>query len=117
MFPLMISATGILTCVLVTLIATDLKPAKQISEIESTLKMQLIISTVLMTPVTLAVALTSLPPTFVLSVPSRDPSKEFASKVGRGRRGGDGKMRCCGVAVARRVQAPWCRHSPPCAAR
>lgn len=51
MFPLMISATGILTCVLVTLIATDLKPAQQISEIESTLKMQLIISTVLMTPV------------------------------------------------------------------
>ena len=51
MFPLMISATGILTCVLVTLIATDLKPATQISEIESTLKMQLIISTILMTPV------------------------------------------------------------------
>jgi inorganic pyrophosphatase len=43
--------------------------------------MQLIISTVLMTPVALAVAVTSLPPTFVLSVPSRDPSKEFASKV------------------------------------
>jgi hypothetical protein len=51
MFPLLISASGILTCVLVTLIATDLKPAQQISEIESTLKMQLVISTVLMTPV------------------------------------------------------------------
>lgn len=105
MFPLMISATGILTCVLVTLIATDLKPAKQISEIESTLKMQLIISTVLMTPVTLAVALTSLPPTFVLSVPSRDPSKEFASKV----RGGSGGLEggcfiCrCGSLCVRRV--------------
>jgi hypothetical protein len=51
MFPLMISAAGILTCVLVTLLATDIKPATQISEIESTLKLQLIVSTVLMTPV------------------------------------------------------------------
>jgi inorganic pyrophosphatase len=51
MFPLMISATGIIVCILTTLIATDLKPARQISEIEHTLKMQLIISTVIMTPV------------------------------------------------------------------
>jgi len=51
MFPLMISATGIIVCILTTLIATDLKPARHISEIEHTLKMQLIISTVLMTPV------------------------------------------------------------------
>jgi inorganic pyrophosphatase len=56
MFPLMVSATGILVCMLTTLIATDLKPAKQISEIEHTLKMQLIISTVLMTPVSVAAA-------------------------------------------------------------
>ena len=81
MFPLMISATGILTCVLVTLIATDLKPAQQISEIESTLKMQLIISTVLMTPVTLAVALTALPEKFELAVPSHVPGQEFDTKV------------------------------------
>lgn len=53
MFPLMVSATGILVCMLTTLIATDFKPARQISEIEHTLKMQLIISTVLMTPVRL----------------------------------------------------------------
>jgi inorganic pyrophosphatase len=90
MFPLMVSATGILVCLLTTLIATgvcacvcvcweggswvcasllllncynqhrynvvettttDLKPAKHIAEIEHTLKMQLIISTTLMTPV------------------------------------------------------------------
>lgn len=51
MFPLLVSAAGILVCVLTTLIATDLKPAKQISEIEHTLKMQLIISTIIMTPV------------------------------------------------------------------
>jgi inorganic pyrophosphatase len=51
MFPLMISATGIIVCILTTLVATDLKPARVISEIEHTLKMQLIISTVIMTPV------------------------------------------------------------------
>jgi Na+/H+-translocating membrane pyrophosphatase len=51
MFPLMISATGIIVCILTTLVATDLKPARHISEIEHTLKMQLIISTVIMTPV------------------------------------------------------------------
>lgn len=81
MFPLMISACGIITCVLVTLIATDLSPAKQIAEIEHTLKLQLIISTVLMTPVVLAIALLSLPPTFELSVPSHNPDREFDIKV------------------------------------
>jgi hypothetical protein len=34
-----------------TLIATDLKPARVVSEIESTLKVQLIVSTLIMTPV------------------------------------------------------------------
>ncbi len=51
MFPLLVSATGIIVCLLTTFIATDLKPARVISEIEHTLKMQLIISTLLMTPV------------------------------------------------------------------
>ena len=81
MFPLMISAAGILTCALVTLIATDFKPAKQISEIESTLKMQLIISTVIMTPVALGLALTSLPTTFELAVPSHKPGVDFDTKT------------------------------------
>ena len=34
-----------------TLIATDFKPARVVSEIESTLKMQLVVSTLIMTPV------------------------------------------------------------------
>lgn len=52
-YPLLISAVGILVCLITTLIATDLKPARGIHEIESTLKMQLVISTVLATPVSL----------------------------------------------------------------
>ena len=46
-----LSAVGILVCIGTTFIATDLKPARVIADIEHTLKMQLIISTALMTPV------------------------------------------------------------------
>ena len=48
-----VSAVGILVCLITTLIATDLKPARGVNEIESTLKMQLVISTILATPVSL----------------------------------------------------------------
>jgi len=50
-FPLLITSSGIIVSLLTTLLATDLKPAKSIDEIESTLKNQLIVSTVFMTPV------------------------------------------------------------------
>ncbi len=50
-YPLLISASGILVCLLTTFIATDLRPARMVSEIENTLKYQLIISTVISTPV------------------------------------------------------------------
>jgi inorganic pyrophosphatase len=68
MFPLMVSATGIIVCMLTTLIATDLKPARHISEIEHTLKMQLIISTVLMTPVSCSVDCAGLTMRFCVGV-------------------------------------------------
>ena len=47
----MISAAGILVCLVTTFIATDLRPARLINEIENTLKLQLIVSTLLATPV------------------------------------------------------------------
>lgn len=50
-YPLAISAVGILVCVVTTFIATDLKPARLVSDIERTLKLQLVISTLLATPV------------------------------------------------------------------
>ena len=50
-YPLMISAVGILVCFVTTFVATDIRPARVVSEIETTLKFQLIISTVLATPV------------------------------------------------------------------
>jgi inorganic pyrophosphatase len=68
-FPLFVTACGILVCLLTTLIATDLKPAKTIPEIEPTLKVQLIVSTLAMTPVVLALALFTLPATFHVPFP------------------------------------------------
>lgn len=50
-YPLLISGAGIIICLLTTFIATDLRPARMVSEIENTLKYQLIISTLLATPV------------------------------------------------------------------
>lgn len=55
-YPMLITAAGIVVSLFVTFIATDLKPARIVEEIEPTLKNQLIISTVLMTPVRLRAA-------------------------------------------------------------
>ena len=60
-FPLLITASGIVVCLGTTLIATDLSPAREVSEIEKTLKHQLIISTVAMTPVAYILAIVALP--------------------------------------------------------
>lgn len=51
LYPLLITAFGIFVCLVTTLVATDFFPAKEISEIETTLKIQLILSTILATPV------------------------------------------------------------------
>lgn len=59
-YPLLISAVGILVCLLTTLIATDLKPARGINDIQSTLKWQLVIATVLATPVSVLQCLRSM---------------------------------------------------------
>eukprot|EP00891_Asterochloris_glomerata_P003635 jgi/Astpho2/3635/Aster-06926 len=63
-YPLAISAVGILVCVVTTFIATDLKPARLVSDIERTLKLQLVISTLLATPAVLAITLLCLPREF-----------------------------------------------------
>lgn len=81
MFPLSLSAVGIVVSLLTTLVATDLRPAKEVNQIEFTLKMQMIISTVVMTPATLALAFVHLPTEFVMSVPSSNPATPFEDKT------------------------------------
>lgn len=69
LYPLMISAFGIFVCIITTFIATDLFPAKAISAIEKTLKIQLILSTVLMTPVAYFISIKALPSVFEIPDP------------------------------------------------
>uniref|UniRef100_A0A061R7Q4 H(+)-exporting diphosphatase n=1 Tax=Tetraselmis sp. GSL018 TaxID=582737 RepID=A0A061R7Q4_9CHLO len=64
MFPLAVSATGLLGCLLTSLLATDIKPASGISDIEPTLKIQLVVSTVIMTPLVVGIAYVLLPDEF-----------------------------------------------------
>lgn len=72
MFPLGVTAAGIIVCLLTTLIATDLAPAHDVPSIEPTLKLQLIASTVIMTPVSALLAYITLPGEFTLPLPSGD---------------------------------------------
>ena len=69
MFPLFVTAIGIIVCLLTTLLATDISPAKNIPGIEPTLKTQLIVSTLLMTPAVLLIAFMSLPSEFAMPYP------------------------------------------------
>ena len=50
-FPLLISAVGILGCFLTSLVALYIFPAKAVEGIERALKTQLIVSTIVLTPV------------------------------------------------------------------
>ena len=64
MFPLLITASGVMVCLITSFVATHLSPVKEIKDIEKSLKLQLIISTVLMTPTLYVVAISSLPVNF-----------------------------------------------------
>jgi len=63
-FPLTISATGLLVCFLTSFLATHCTTLKEEPQIESTLKRQLLVSTVLMTPCFYGLCEWFLPATF-----------------------------------------------------
>ena len=66
LFPLTISAAGILVCMACSFIATDLKPAVREADVESALKLQLISTTFLVVPVVVYLAAALLPDKFEL---------------------------------------------------
>merc|ERR1739848_27370 len=68
-YPLMLTGCGIVVCFFTTLIATDISPARNISQIEPTLKRQLQVSTVLMLVVVLGITFGTLPHKFELYMP------------------------------------------------
>jgi H(+)-translocating pyrophosphatase len=61
MFPLILSGSGILVCVITAFFATHIMPVTRQDKIESTLKWQLIISTIILTPVIILLSLVLLP--------------------------------------------------------
>jgi len=65
-FPVSVSAVGIFVCLICSFIATDLKPVKSESDVESALKIQLISTTILMIPAVWLAAETFLPGEFQL---------------------------------------------------
>ena len=65
-YPLIISSMGIVVCLITTLFATDIFEIKDVTEIEPTLKRQLLISTILMTAGIAVVSFSALPSQFTL---------------------------------------------------
>ncbi len=67
-FPLLISACGVLCCILTSFLATNISPVKCGDDVEKVLKVQLIASTVLITPVMALIAYYFLPSEFTFVV-------------------------------------------------
>ncbi|KNC55539.1 V-type H(+)-translocating pyrophosphatase, variant [Thecamonas trahens ATCC 50062] len=63
-YPLMISAGGLLSCFLTSFVATHIAPVTRKSEIEKSLKYQLFVSTIIMTPVLYGLSVGYLPKEF-----------------------------------------------------
>jgi inorganic pyrophosphatase len=65
-YPLIISSVGIVVCLITTLFATDLSEIRDVSQIEPSLKRQLVVSTILMTVGIAMVSFFALPSEFTL---------------------------------------------------
>jgi Na+/H+-translocating membrane pyrophosphatase len=65
-FPVVVSAVGIVVCLLCSFIATDFHPVRSETDVEKALKVQLISTTILMIPAVYLAAVTFLPDEFEL---------------------------------------------------
>jgi inorganic pyrophosphatase len=68
-FPLMISAFGIFVCFITSFLATNIMPVKGKKDIEPTLTRQLLVSTIIMTPILYALCVGYLPDEFTVNCP------------------------------------------------
>lgn len=66
LFPLEITSCGILVCAVTSFLATDIWTVKKETDVETVLKGQLLVSTLLMTLATIPLAFSALPETFIL---------------------------------------------------
>ncbi|EWM21806.1 h+-translocating pyrophosphatase family [Nannochloropsis gaditana] len=86
LFPLVISATGLIICLLSSFVATHLLPVRKEKDVENALKIQLIVTTLAVIPVVFGLAHWFLPGTFSLSgvgstVPQGTPDKAAGAIV------------------------------------
>jgi len=77
MFPVTISAAGILVCLVCSFVATSIRPVKKESDIETVLKTQLGLTTILLTAAVYVLAICFLPDKFLLERASRAASITF----------------------------------------
>ena len=66
MYPLVVSAFGIGACFIVSAYAVFIQKVNHINKIESTLKLQLVLSTIVLTPTIIAMAYWAIPKEFVM---------------------------------------------------
>ncbi|KAG6751511.1 hypothetical protein POTOM_043700 [Populus tomentosa] len=79
-YPLIISSVGIVVCLITTLFATDLSEIRDVSQIEPSLKRQLVVSTILMTVGIAMVSFFALPSEFTLFIfGNREGCQELSS--------------------------------------
>ena len=67
MFPVTISAGGVIVCLLCSFMATNIMPVKHEADIETVLKVQLGLTTLVLTPVVYGLAAVFLPSSFDLA--------------------------------------------------
>ena len=72
-FPLLLSALGLLVCLGTTLLATDWMAVREARQVEGRLKAQLLISTLVMTPLALGLCYLALPKEFYVVVLAGKP--------------------------------------------
>jgi len=82
LFPLAISATGIVVCALCSFVATNVKKVKSQPDIEMALKVQMVLTAFLMIPVIYYLATLMLPAEFELIAISRESGKVIATPMG-----------------------------------
>jgi H+-translocating diphosphatase len=85
MFPLLISAAGIIVCLLASFVATHISPVRGEADVEFALKVQLIVTTLGIIPVTYGLAAGFLPANYhvagVANTPAGTPVEAFATVI------------------------------------
>jgi len=66
-FPLILSSIGIIVCLLTSFVATHIQRVKTQNDVEPSLKRQLLVSTILMTPVVLGLSYSCFPANFTIT--------------------------------------------------